>query len=400
MTTRVHIVAVAVALFLAAPAAAQDMERVKALYVAAAYEEALAAMPPGLSPTAGTELEQYRALCLLALGRENDAKATIERLVKAHPLFLPPSDEVSPRMRTLFTDVRTALMPTIAKRAYADAKVAYEAKDRDAALAGFKRTLDLIDSVPEEGRGSLADLRLLAEEFHELAAARPAAPNPAPVAPLAEPSDAGPFVAAVAVRQELPPWNPLDSVSRRTEYVGLLQVQIGADGRVTLARMLKPSHPSYDVAILREARRWVYKPATRGGQPVPSEREIEIKLRPQTLPEGMAGGSQDSSLSCSAVPGTKVAYPSPAEALIPSIEHDLGAAPASSGGFAFDVWSRGVREREQWGTSMKVLLNEPPTADPAAGTRWKGAVRRAARRAMRPIQAIAKFAYDLLRDLF
>ena len=93
------------------------------------------------------------------------------------------------------------------------------------------------------------------------------------------------------MRQELPAWNPVDSVSRRTEYVGLLQVQIGADGRVTLARMLKPSHPSYDVAILREARRWIYKPATRGGQPVASEREIEIKLRPQTSPDVRAGGA-------------------------------------------------------------------------------------------------------------
>ena len=296
MRNHVHIVALVVVLFLAAPAAAQDMERVKALYVAAAYEEALAAMPPGLSPTAGTELEQYRALCLLALGRESDAKAIIERLVKAHPSFLPPADEVSPRMRTLFTDVRTALMPAIAKRAYVDAKAAYEAKDREAALAGFKRTLDLIDSVPEAGRGALADLRLLAEEFHELAAARPAAaPTPTlpVVPPAADASPAGAFVAAVAVRQELPPWNPLDSVSRRTEYVGLLQVQIGADGRVTLARMLKPSHPAYDVAILREARRWLYKPATRGGLPVPSEREIEIKLRPQTTPDVTSGGPQD-----------------------------------------------------------------------------------------------------------
>ena len=280
-----HVVAVAGLLFLATPVAAQDMERVKALYVAAAYEEALAAMPAGLSPTAGTELEQYRALCLLALGRENDARVTIERLVKAHPSFVPPADEVSPRLRTLFTNVRTALMPAIARQVYVDAKAAYEAKDRASALAGFKRTLDLIDSVPAEGRAPLVDLRLLAEEFHELSAARPVAaatPPSAPTPPSAGAPAADAFVPAVAVQQELPPWNPLDSVSRRTEYVGLLQVQIGADGRVTLARMLKATHPAYDVAILREARRWVYKPATRGGQPVASEREIEIKLRPQT----------------------------------------------------------------------------------------------------------------------
>jgi len=294
------VAAIGAILYLATPASAQDMERVRSLYVAAAYEEALAAMPAGLSPTAGTELEQYRALCLLALGREHDARATIERLVKAHPSFVPPADDISPRMRTLFSDVRTALIPAIAKEAYVDAKAAYEAKDREAAATGFKRTLDLIDSVPEGGRAALADLRLLAEEFHELSAALPvAAAAPPPAAPVAPPADASTadasaasaFVPAVAVRQELPAWNPVDSVSRRTEYVGLLQVQIGADGRVTLARMLKPSHPSYDVAILREARRWIYKPATRGGQPVASEREIEIKLRPQTSPDVRAGGA-------------------------------------------------------------------------------------------------------------
>ena len=110
------------------PTGPQDMERVRALYVAAAYEEALAAMPAGLSTAAGTELEQYRALCLLALGREADARATIERLVKAHPTFVPPADDVSPRMRALFTTVRSALMPALAKQAYVDAKAAYEAK--------------------------------------------------------------------------------------------------------------------------------------------------------------------------------------------------------------------------------------------------------------------------------
>jgi TonB family protein len=305
MKNYVPVLAFAGLLGVAVPGAAQDMERVRALYVAAAYEEALAAMPDGLSTVAGTELEQYRALCLLALGREADAKATIERLVKAHPTFVPTADEVSPRMRTLFTTVRNSLIPVIAKQAYADAKAAYDAKDKEAARAGFQRTLELIDTVPEESRGSLADMRLLAADFHELSAPRPAAPAEgarsapttaaAPAAP-APAAPAGAFVPAVAVQQELPPWNPLDAVARRTEYVGLLQVQIGPDGRVTLARMLKGSHPAYDMAVLRQAKRWLYKPAMRGGQPVASEREIEIRLRPQPTSEPRAGGSSSGSI--------------------------------------------------------------------------------------------------------
>ena len=287
MKTPACIVAFAACLVAAAPAAAQDMERVRALYVAAAYEEALAAMPAEPSAAPAAELEQYRALCLLALGREDEARAAVERLVKAQPSFVPPAGEVSPRMLTLFSSVRAALLPDIAKEAYVEAKAAYEKKDHDAARAGFERTLALIDSMPEEGREAVADMRLLAADFRDLIAARPAKPAeasasapPASVTPPENAAPSGVFVPAVAIRQELPPWTPLDAAARRNEYVGLLQVHIAPDGRVTLARMLKPSHPSYDVAVLREARRWVYKPATRGGQPVASEREIEIRLRP------------------------------------------------------------------------------------------------------------------------
>ncbi len=245
MTPRIAVAAIVSLLSVAGPAAAQDMARVRALYVAAAYEEALAAMPAGLSAAAGTELEQYRALCLLALGRENDARATIERLVKAHPTFVPPADEVSPRLRTLFTSVRSALLPGLVKQSYTDAKAAYEAKDREAARAGFQRTLELIDSVPEESRGALTDMRLLAAGFHDLVAAppapaEPAAPAPPPTSPARPPS--GVFVPAVAIRQELPPWTPTDPVSRRTEYVGLLQLQIGA-GRTGDARAHAEGEP-------------------------------------------------------------------------------------------------------------------------------------------------------------
>jgi hypothetical protein len=284
MNRQAHVLAMAVLVCLAAPASAQDIDRVRALYVAAAYEDALAAMPPEASAGVGTEIEQYRALCLLALGREDDARATIERLVKAHPAFLPPEGDVSPSMRALFTSVRGGLMPGIAKHVYVDAKAAYESKDGDLARAGFQRTLDLIDSLPEEDRPALADLRLLAAEFHELSSSLRAAPPVEPAAPAAKPpaeaTAAAPFVRAVPVSQELPPWNP-DPVSRRTEYTGLLRVHIGADGGVTLVTVVEPSHPAYDAAVQRAATSWIYRPATRGGQPVASEHDIEIRLRPR-----------------------------------------------------------------------------------------------------------------------
>jgi TonB family protein len=265
----------------AGTAAAQDIEKIRTLYVAAAYEDALAAMPA--PDAASTEVERFRALCLLALGREDDARAAIERLVKGSPMFRPSEEDMSPKMRTLFSSVRAALIPDIARSTYADAKKAFEAKQDAEATAGFKRTIELIDSLPDESRGPLDDVRLLAAEFSDLTAARAPKPEPPPATkpPEAPAAAAVPFVPAVAVEERLPAWNPPDVTTARTEFVGIIRIEIGADGRVTNATIAEPSHPSYDVAVLQAAKRWVYKPATRAGQPIPSQKDIRIRLVPR-----------------------------------------------------------------------------------------------------------------------
>ena len=51
-------------------------------------------------------VEQYRAFCLLALGRGKEAQSAIENLVVANPLYQPSSTEVSPRVRTAFSACR------------------------------------------------------------------------------------------------------------------------------------------------------------------------------------------------------------------------------------------------------------------------------------------------------
>ena len=245
-------------------------------------EEALAAMPAVNGEAVKTDLEQYRALCLLALGREPDAVKTIERLVRDNPMFLPPAGETSPRMQTIFARVRSKLVPDVAKRTYGEAKAAYESKNRDAAHAAFQRTLELIDSLADADKAPLSDLRLLAGEFLELSAPRPAAaPASAPEGAPAKPEPAAEYLPPVAVREQLPVWIPPDRVARQSEYVGLLRIFIGADGRVTSATIVKGSHPSYDVAAVTSAKQWIYKPATRGGQPVPSAKEIQVRLVPQ-----------------------------------------------------------------------------------------------------------------------
>lgn len=279
-----------------ASSAAQDVDRVRALYVAAAYEEALAAMPLVNGGTVNTELEQYRALCLLALGREPEAVTAIERLVRDHPTFVPPAGETSPRMTALFSAARAKLIPEIARATYLEAKTAYEARDHKAALAAFRRTIDLIDSLSEMEMGSMADLRLLASGFVDLSTERrPEPSSPPAVAALKDPAkeppgkgsaevkpeSAGVFAGPVAINEQLPPWRPPDMIAARMEYVGLLRISIRADGSVEEATIIKGSHPAYDVAAVRAAKEWTYKPATSGGQPVATQKDIQIRLVPR-----------------------------------------------------------------------------------------------------------------------
>jgi TonB family protein len=271
-------------LFVASDASAQglsDIERVRTLYVAAAYEEALAAMPPNATGVVGRDLEQYRALCLLALGREPEAVAAIERIVKADPTYLPTRD-TSPRMRGMFAEVRSKLVPDMARAIYADAKASFDAHDIIAAQNGFRRTIDVIDSLPQEDKVALDDLRVLVSGFIDLLMARPGSPQPEPVPGLpAIPDVAAEFVGPVPIREQLPVWTPPDTAAKNREYVGLLRVDIGDDGRVRNAVMIESTHPVYDAAAVRAAKTWTYKPAMRGGKPVATQKDVRIRLLPR-----------------------------------------------------------------------------------------------------------------------
>ena len=68
-------------------------------------------------------------------------------------------------------------------------------------------------------------------------------------------------------------------MGRRT-FSGAVRVEIDATGRVTGAFMERPVYPSYDRLVLAAARKWTYQPATLNGVPIPSEKTVEIELRP------------------------------------------------------------------------------------------------------------------------
>lgn len=289
------------ALIVVAPAAAQvrdasaaRLTQARELYASARYDEALAVlngMRPDEAPARERRsIEQYRSLCLLALGRAEEAEEAIAAVITADPMFQPTEADAAPRVRAAFSDVRLKLLPEIATRRYSEARVVYERKDYPAAARQFGELLTLLDDPQMSGR--LADMRLLVAGFLELSAAA-AAPPPSPPAPeakkvapplpppapVADPKrvygaeDAG-ITPPVAVRQELP--RVPSSIASQLRDHGILEIIIDEQGRVTFMTMRVAVHGQYDSLVLAAAKDWRYEPATVAGVPVKFRKLIRI----------------------------------------------------------------------------------------------------------------------------
>ena len=292
---------------LAAPAAAQfdgtspqgPLSAAKDLYASARYDEALSVLN-GLRIGESIDrrsVEQYRSLCLIALGRASEAETAIAAVVTADPTYRPSESDAAPRVRATFTDVRKRLLPEITSARYQAAKAVYDRKEWAAAEQQFRTVLTLIDD-PDTG-GRLGDLRVLAVGFLELSA-RAATPPPPPVEPKPAPAPAAaaapaPVVPAgpipgkiytaddptvtppVVVKQDIPNLpQPLMAMARPR---GLLEVVIDEQGRVVAMTMRSSIHPTYDSLVLASARDWKYQPARVNGVPVRFRRLISVAVR-------------------------------------------------------------------------------------------------------------------------
>lgn len=266
----------------------QTLQQVKDLYAQAAYEDALGVLSGLPGTEAAVEADRYRAFCLIALGRAEEAGKAIAEVVRAEPEYKPNPTEMSPRVIELFETTRRELLPEIARGLYARAKAAMEVKDSDAAIATFEALIRLVDDPDLKDETTFAELKLLATGFLELTramkvasaeakAAAPPAPAIPPVDAVATPS----ITHAVPIRQDLPAWVPPDSMSQRTEYTGAVRVRIGEDGKVLSATITEPVHPAYEVILLNAARDWLYQPARQNGMPIISERTVQILLKPR-----------------------------------------------------------------------------------------------------------------------
>ncbi len=296
---RVFISAAALVASAAVATADQDgLAAARDLYAAAAYEDALAALDRLQSAdrpvVEARAIEQYRAMCFLALGRGVEAERAIRSVIERDPSYQPA--DVSPRIKTAFSDVRRRVLPDIARQRYAAAKAAYERKDFSTATAGFADVLHLLDDpdlATAAAQPPLSDVRTLAAGFHDLsAAAETPVPVPAtppvvmaqpqvtvPVRPdparIYGPSDAN-VVPPVAVRQELPPYPGMV----QSPMQGAMEVVIDENGAVVSAIMKMRVSASYDGHAVNAAKTWRYRPATIDGTPVKYRKTVVITVKP------------------------------------------------------------------------------------------------------------------------
>jgi hypothetical protein len=277
----------------AASRVAESIATARELYAAARYDEALAVLDEltisaTTVPAERKAIEQYRSLCLLALGRGEEAEAAIANVVRVDPFYQPGESEASPRVRTTFADVRQRLLPDLATARYAEAKGLYDRKAFAEAEVRFRELLLLLDDPQMQGR--LGDMRTLASGFVELAAAAaapPPEPEPAPVEP--EPAPAVPVepriytgedegvVPPEIIRQDVP--QVPNAIMGMTRERGVIDVVIDEQGRVISMTMRARIHPVYDTALMNAARDWKYKPATLDGQPVQYRKLLQIAVR-------------------------------------------------------------------------------------------------------------------------
>jgi len=303
-------IALAFGLAVAASAfAGQDaLAHAKDLYASAAYDEALAVLErlqPNPSSTDAAEVGQYRAFCLLALGRTDEGRRAFEVILESNPLFLPSEQQTPPRLLAVFRDVRRRVLPRIVRDSYTNAKSAFDRKELETAATGFDRVLLLLndpDSTDSEGSG---DIRMLATGFRDLSKlglkAVPSATTVAPSAPGAPSAVAAPkaeappevpeprrtygpedtsVTAPVAVSQTLPPWRYSKLAEAHREYQGVLALVIDESGNVQSVALLEGVQPEYNAILVKAARSWKFRPAVKDGLPVQYRKVVRVHLTP------------------------------------------------------------------------------------------------------------------------
>jgi len=292
--------------------------KAKTLYADASYDEALVV----LKGSEAAEAHQYRALCLIALGRTQEAEKALEALVNTSPTYAMADADLPPRIVAMYAQTRRRIMPAVVKRLFTEARADFQAKNMAGARDKFEKVLTLTQDPAMAGSADAVDLQLLVASYIDIVkntapspvqagpvlvgtftAPAPitsgasstvsAAPAPGPrpavlpasatssmaTAPAAvvtsKPPASRAVVVAATIRQSLPAYTASGTMR---PMAGAVRVTIGTDGKVTKAVMEVPIEPRYDARVLAAARNWLYKPATVGGEPIQSDKVVQINI--------------------------------------------------------------------------------------------------------------------------
>src|SRR5262245_7684600 len=295
------LVALLVAATVSAAAQNDRLKTARDLYASAAYDEALSELAKierdRPTPAAALETDAYRAFCLIALGRGDEADTILESLVRKDPLLtVDRYPDVSPRIADQFGAVRRRLLPQLIREEYRTARASAAENAPDAQIL-LTRVRDMLTAAKEIGAWdeALGDLRMLVDGFLDLnnrsaaAAAAPTTPAPPPPAeelPAATPSPVTPAVfdaeskgvvppVALSQMRTLMPGEVIDA-ARKFNRTGLIQIVIDERGSVESVQVRQSVTTAYDARVVAAARTWKFRPATRDGVPVKFVKTIAV----------------------------------------------------------------------------------------------------------------------------
>ena len=292
----------------ATPARAQaTLGKAKELYASANYDEALSmlnALGSSSEESDAAAVAMYRVLCLVAVGRTGEVDTAIDRLVVQHPLYRPPSDEMSPRIQKAVSSARVRLLPSMVQRRYEESKTAYDRGDFAASSAGFKWVLSALadpDISYLSAQSPLADIKTLSSGFVDLSE-KALAPPPAAMAPavvtIAPPPPASASASALVTRgrdmkrvfsvEDSDVVAPVITKQAMPRFpgvltqaaTGVLEVVIDPTGNVESAKIVETVHQNYDPVLLAAAKKWQYQPALLDGTTVRYLKRIQVSLEP------------------------------------------------------------------------------------------------------------------------
>jgi TonB family protein len=283
---------------------AQDpLSAARDMYASAAYEDALSTLSRldgATTPDVARQADEYRAFCLYALGRTREAESVAESIIRREPLARLDAADASPRLESMFTDVRKRLLPSLIRDRFRAARSALDQKSFAAAETQLAEARLMIFEAEKIGvkDDGLTDLSVLVDGFLQLIRSAPdqrtsqsaaAAPVVAAAAPTVAPRTIGssPAPAAasaprtysaddqgvtppVALEQRIPTMTPqMQVIAKALKSNGRIDIVIDETGRVADATIRQSLNSTFDALIVRTARTWKYRPAMKDGVAVP-----------------------------------------------------------------------------------------------------------------------------------